>query len=147
MCPDPAAPVFTCTMRFMTCSHYIAMGCSSHGSADCASRVDFRSVLVAAPSCTGAPVTTIRSCCLLPADAQPWICRYTLHIKDLDPQSMSANSWLEDTSKVQKYEMSDEAYNQRENTYRKYKQAKLKVDTATASPSPPSEVCLQPASP
>ena len=75
------------------------------------------------------------------------ICRYTLHIKDLDPQSMSANSWLEDTSKVQKYEMSDEAYNQRENTYRKYKQAKLKVGTATASPSPPPGVCPQPASP
>ena len=56
---------------------------------------------------------------------------------------MSANSWLEDTSKVQKYEMSDAAYNQRENTYRKYKQAKLKVDSATASPSSPSEVCLQ----
>ena len=75
------------------------------------------------------------------------MCRYTLHIKDLDPQSMSANSWLEDTSKVQKYEMSDEAYNQRENTYRKYKQAKLKVDTATPSLSLPSAVCLQPASP
>ena len=79
--------------------------------------------------------------------SKTWTRRYTLHIKDLDPQSMSANSWLEDTSKVQKYEMSDEAYNQRENTYRKYKQAKLKVDSASASPSPPSEVCLQPASP
>lgn len=53
--------------------------------------------------------------------------RYTLHIIDTDPLSLSANGWLEDTSKVQKYEMSDSDYSQRENTYRKFKESKLKV--------------------
>ena len=55
--------------------------------------------------------------------------RQTLHIIDTDPLSASANGWLEDTSKVQKYEMSDEAYDQRENTYRKFKEQKLQVCT------------------
>ena len=44
--------------------------------------------------------------------------RYTLHIIDTDPASASAGGWLEDTSLVQKYTMSDDDYNQRENTYR-----------------------------
>lgn len=46
------------------------------------------------------------------------VCRYTLHIIDTDPTSASAGGWLEDTSLVQKYTMSDDDYNQRENTYR-----------------------------
>lgn len=50
-----------------------------------------------------------------------------LHIQDTNPLSLSANGWLEDTSKVEKYVMSDEAYNAREGTYRKYKEMKLKV--------------------
>jgi len=53
---------------------------------------------------------------------------YILHIKDTDPMSASANGWLEDVSKVQKYEISDEDYNARENTYRKFKEEKLKDD-------------------
>lgn len=44
--------------------------------------------------------------------------RYIIHIIDLDPQSASAGGWLEDTSLVQKYVMSDDEYNKRENTYR-----------------------------
>lgn len=55
------------------------------------------------------------------------VCRCFLHVVDLNPNSTSANGWLEDTSKVEKYLISDEAYDQRENTFRKYKQAKLKV--------------------
>ena len=55
--------------------------------------------------------------------------RYVLHIIDTDPLSLSANGWLEDTSKVQKYEMSDQAYAERENTYRKFKEQRLKVCT------------------
>mmetsp|Transcript_14739 Transcript_14739/g.44518 ORF Transcript_14739/g.44518 Transcript_14739/m.44518 type:complete len:279 (+) Transcript_14739:360-1196(+) len=51
-----------------------------------------------------------------------------IHIIDTDPHSLSANGWLEDVSKVQKYEMSDEDYAQRENTYRKFKEQKLKDD-------------------
>jgi hypothetical protein len=33
-----------------------------------------------------------------------------LHIVDLDPNSASAGGWLEDTSLVTKYEISEEAY-------------------------------------
>ena len=33
-----------------------------------------------------------------------------LHVIDTDPMSVSANGWLEDLSKVEKYVMSDEAY-------------------------------------
>lgn len=58
--------------------------------------------------------------------------RYVLHIIDTDPLSLSANGWLEDTSKVQKYEMSDEAYAERENTYRKFKEQRLKARAATS---------------
>jgi tubulin-folding cofactor B len=53
---------------------------------------------------------------------------YILHIIDTDPTSASANGWLEDTSKIAKYVMSDEDYNKRDNTYRKYKEDKLKED-------------------
>ncbi|KAL4452171.1 hypothetical protein ABPG75_007833 [Micractinium tetrahymenae] len=53
---------------------------------------------------------------------------WTLHIIDTDPTSLSANGWLEDVSKVEKYVMSDEAYAARDNTYRKYKEARLAAD-------------------
>jgi hypothetical protein len=46
------------------------------------------------------------------------LCRAVLHIIDQDPTSLSANGWLEDTSKVEKYVMSEEDYNKRDNTYR-----------------------------
>lgn len=53
---------------------------------------------------------------------------YILHIIDTDPTSASANGWLEDLSKVSKYVMSEEDYDKRENTYRKFKQERLKLD-------------------
>jgi len=53
---------------------------------------------------------------------------FTLHIVDMDPNSSSADGWLEDVSKVKKYEISEEDYNQRENTYRKFKEQKLRED-------------------
>jgi len=53
---------------------------------------------------------------------------YIIHIIDTDPQSMSANGWLEDVSKVEKYNISEEDYNKRDNTYRKFKEEKLRVD-------------------
>mmetsp|Transcript_8717 Transcript_8717/g.18554 ORF Transcript_8717/g.18554 Transcript_8717/m.18554 type:complete len:285 (+) Transcript_8717:226-1080(+) len=53
---------------------------------------------------------------------------YTLHVIDTDPTSASAGGWLEDTSLVQKYMMSDDEYNKRENTYRRWKEGKLKDD-------------------
>ena len=58
-------------------------------------------------------------------------CRWVLHIVDTNPNSLSARGWLEDTSKVQKYTMSDEEYKARENTYWKYKEEKLKVKAGT----------------
>ena len=53
---------------------------------------------------------------------------FSLHIVDLDPTSASAGGWLEDTSKVEKYVMSDAEYSKRDNTYRKYKEEKLAAD-------------------
>ena len=51
-----------------------------------------------------------------------------LHIVDLDPNSASAGGWLEDVSLVKKYEISEEAYNARENTYRNFRKKKLAED-------------------
>jgi hypothetical protein len=56
-----------------------------------------------------------------------------LHVTDIDPTSLSANGWLEDVSKVKKYEMSEEEYERRDNTYRRYKEQKLKVGEAVAA--------------
>eukprot|EP00850_Spirogloea_muscicola_P025745 SM004144S15586 [mRNA] locus=s4144:154:952:- [translate_table: standard] len=39
---------------------------------------------------------------------------YRLHVLDLDPSSLSAGGWLEDTSLVKKYEISEEDYDKRE---------------------------------
>ena len=53
--------------------------------------------------------------------------RCTIHVIDTDASSKSASGWLEDTSKVQKYVMSDEDYAKRENTYKQFKKMKQKV--------------------
>lgn len=55
---------------------------------------------------------------------------FSVHIIDTDPTSASANGWLEDVSKVEKYVMSDAEYSKRENTYRKYKEGKLAEDAS-----------------
>jgi len=39
--------------------------------------------------------------------------RFRLHVVDLDPASVTSGGWLEDTSLVEKYEISEEAYNKR----------------------------------
>jgi len=51
-----------------------------------------------------------------------------LHVIDTDPASLSANGWLEDVSKVEKYVMSDEAYEKREGTYRQWARKKREED-------------------
>jgi len=51
-----------------------------------------------------------------------------LHIVDMDPNSCSAGGWLEDTSLVRKYEISEEAYNARQNTYRNFRKQKQAED-------------------
>ena len=40
--------------------------------------------------------------------------RFRLHVVDLDPSSISSGGWLEDTSLVEKYQISEEAYNKRQ---------------------------------
>lgn len=54
--------------------------------------------------------------------------RCIIHVIDTDVSSKSASGWLEDTSKVQKYVMSDEDYAKRENTYKQFKMMKQKVN-------------------
>ena len=52
----------------------------------------------------------------------------TLYMIDDDAHSASANGWLEDTSLVEKYVLSDDAYDKKENTYRKFKQKMREKD-------------------
>ncbi|KAK9674341.1 hypothetical protein RND81_12G226500 [Saponaria officinalis] len=47
---------------------------------------------------------------------------YRLHVVDLDPSSITSGGWLDDTSLVQKYEISEEAYEKRQGTFRKFKE-------------------------
>ncbi|XP_078443740.1 tubulin folding cofactor B isoform X2 [Wolffia australiana] len=47
---------------------------------------------------------------------------YRLHIVDLDPSSLTSGGWLEDTSLVQKYTISDEAYNKLGGNFRKFRE-------------------------
>lgn len=43
--------------------------------------------------------------------------RFRLHVIDLDPSSVTSGGWLEDTSLVEKYKISEEAYNKREGMF------------------------------
>lgn len=52
----------------------------------------------------------------------------TLVVVDVNPHSLACTGWLEDTSKVEKYEMSDADYNARSDTFRKYAAAKRAAD-------------------
>ncbi|KAH7511761.1 hypothetical protein FEM48_Zijuj12G0017000 [Ziziphus jujuba var. spinosa] len=47
---------------------------------------------------------------------------YRIHVVDLDPSSVTSGGWLEDTSLVEKYSISEEAYKKRDGTYRKFKE-------------------------
>jgi tubulin-specific chaperone B len=53
---------------------------------------------------------------------------YTIHVVDLDPTSLSRDGGLDDVSGVVKYRMSEEEYDQRENTYRNFKRKQLEKD-------------------
>lgn len=61
-------------------------------------------------------------------------CGMEIHIKDLDPHSLSANGGLEDVSQVEKYVMADEEYDKMKNTVRAVKrereQQKAKAEQA-----------------
>ncbi|XP_073151452.1 tubulin-folding cofactor B [Henckelia pumila] len=47
---------------------------------------------------------------------------YRLHVIDLDPSSITSGGWLDDTSLVEKYKISEEAYDKLNGTYRKFKE-------------------------
>lgn len=71
-------------------------------------------------------ITSLEEICMcVPRSAV--LCRWVVHVIDTNPNSLSARGWLEDTSKVQKYVMSDAEYDARENTYRRHKAQKVKV--------------------
>eukprot|EP00262_Sarcandra_glabra_P002831 TRINITY_DN13214_c0_g1_i1.p1 TRINITY_DN13214_c0_g1~~TRINITY_DN13214_c0_g1_i1.p1 ORF type:complete len:251 (-),score=49.52 TRINITY_DN13214_c0_g1_i1:294-1025(-) len=47
---------------------------------------------------------------------------YRIHIIDLDPSSVTSGGWLEDTSLVEKYSISEEAFDKLDGTFRKFKE-------------------------
>lgn len=55
-----------------------------------------------------------------------------MHIKDLDPHSISAHGGLEDVSQVEKYEMADEEYDKMQNTVRAIRRKKEAEDAQKA---------------
>lgn len=57
----------------------------------------------------------------------------TLHVVDTDPHSLSAHGALENVENVEKYVISDEAYNKRANTYRAFRDEKRKTDPTWAA--------------
>eukprot|EP01119_Soliformovum_irregulare_P007392 TRINITY_DN19804_c0_g1_i1.p1 TRINITY_DN19804_c0_g1~~TRINITY_DN19804_c0_g1_i1.p1 ORF type:complete len:191 (+),score=61.49 TRINITY_DN19804_c0_g1_i1:321-893(+) len=64
---------------------------------------------------------------------------WVVYVIDQDPQNTVRS--LQDTSQVEKYEMSDEKYNARETTYRKWKDNNAPVsEKATPSDAPPTGI-------
>lgn len=55
---------------------------------------------------------------------------YRIHVVDLDPTSFTASGWLEDTSLVEKYTITDDAYDKRADTFRKFKEKKIAEDAS-----------------
>ena len=51
---------------------------------------------------------------------------FTLHVIDTQPSAMMQD--LEDVTKVEKYEISEDDYNKREGTFRKFKEEMMKKD-------------------
>lgn len=58
---------------------------------------------------------------------------FRLHIVDRDPSSVTSGGWLEDTSLVEKYKISDEAYEKRDGTFKKFKEKLAHQKPACAS--------------
>ncbi|KAJ6700101.1 TUBULIN FOLDING COFACTOR B [Salix purpurea] len=59
---------------------------------------------------------------------------YRLHIIDLDPSSVTAGGWLEDISSVEKYSISEEAYDKRDGTFRKFKEKMASQNPSAFAP-------------
>uniref|UniRef100_A0A7N0RH44 CAP-Gly domain-containing protein n=1 Tax=Kalanchoe fedtschenkoi TaxID=63787 RepID=A0A7N0RH44_KALFE len=64
---------------------------------------------------------------------------YRLHVIDLDPSSVTSGGWLEDTSLVEKYTISEEAYNKLDGTYRKFKEKLVPQNQASHESNKVSE--------
>ncbi|KAJ3687916.1 hypothetical protein LUZ61_017080 [Rhynchospora tenuis] len=58
---------------------------------------------------------------------------YRLHIIDLDPTSVTSGGWLDDTSLVEKYTISDEAYNKLDSNFRKFKEKMISQNPTASS--------------
>jgi len=56
----------------------------------------------------------------------------TIHVNDLDPHSLSKNGGLEDVSQIEKYRMTEDEYDKRENTLRSWKRKLLATDPERA---------------
>lgn len=56
---------------------------------------------------------------------------YRLHIIDLDPSSVTSGGWLEDTSLVEKYKISEEAYDKLDCNFRKFKEKLISQNPAS----------------
>lgn len=67
---------------------------------------------------------------------------YRLHVVDLDPSSVTSGGWLEDTSLVEKYKISDEAYDKRDGTYRRFKE-KLARQNPSAHQTKVPDNCVE----
>ncbi|CAL1385156.1 unnamed protein product [Linum trigynum] len=59
---------------------------------------------------------------------------FRLHIIDLDPSSVTSGGWLEDTSLVEKYTISDESYDKLDGTFRKFKEKMVAQNPAAFEP-------------
>ena len=57
---------------------------------------------------------------------------YSIHVVDTNPSELISN--LDDVSQVQKYEISDEEYDKRENTFRKFKQQMIEKNANFMNP-------------
>lgn len=57
---------------------------------------------------------------------------YLLHVIDTDPSSILAGGWMDDTSNVEKYTISDEAYDKRDGTFKKFKEQLPHKHTTTS---------------
>ncbi|WCJ33359.1 tubulin folding cofactor B [Euphorbia peplus] len=59
---------------------------------------------------------------------------YRLHVIDLDPSSVTSGGWLEDTSLVEKYKISEEDYKKRGGTFRKFKEKMVSQNPSAFEP-------------
>lgn len=59
---------------------------------------------------------------------------YRIHILDLDPSSVTAGGWLEDTSLVEKFTISEDAYDKLDGTARKFKEKMISQNPSLSRP-------------